>query len=78
MPGLQPHLRLPAEHHRVARPLAAPRAGPVNDWNIDRAAQATGGNYTGITGIHAQDQAVTESVGAISPTICTSISAPAT
>ena len=38
---------------------------PVNDWNIDRAAQATGGNYTGITGIHAQDQAVTESMGPI-------------
>ena len=38
---------------------------PENDWLIDRAAQATGGNYTGITGIHAQDQAVTESMGPI-------------
>ena len=38
---------------------------PVNDWMIDREAQASGGNYTGITGIHAQDQAVTESMGPI-------------
>jgi phthalate 4,5-dioxygenase oxygenase subunit len=36
-----------------------------NDWLIDREAQATGGNYTGINGIHAQDQAVTESMGPI-------------
>jgi phenylpropionate dioxygenase-like ring-hydroxylating dioxygenase large terminal subunit len=38
---------------------------PENDWLIDREAQARGGNYTGITGIHAQDQAVTESMGPI-------------
>ena len=38
---------------------------PENDWLIDREAQAHGGNYTGITGIHAQDQAVTESMGPI-------------
>jgi phthalate 4,5-dioxygenase len=38
---------------------------PVNDWLIDREAQATGGNYTGIAGIHQQDQAVTESMGPI-------------
>jgi phenylpropionate dioxygenase-like ring-hydroxylating dioxygenase large terminal subunit len=36
-----------------------------NDWLVDRDAQMTGGNYTGITGIHAQDQAVTESMGGI-------------
>jgi len=41
------------------------RGRPVNDWLVDREAQKTGGNYTGITGIHAQDQAVTESMGAI-------------
>ena len=41
------------------------RGREENDWLIDRAAQATGGNYTGITGIHAQDQAVTESMGPI-------------
>ncbi|HEV2336776.1 MAG TPA: Rieske 2Fe-2S domain-containing protein, partial [Stellaceae bacterium] len=39
--------------------------GPSNDWMVDREAQKIGGNYTGITGIHAQDQAVTESMGAI-------------
>jgi phthalate 4,5-dioxygenase len=38
---------------------------PENDWLIDRDAQARGGNYTGINGIHAQDQAVTESMGPI-------------
>jgi phthalate 4,5-dioxygenase oxygenase subunit len=37
----------------------------TNDWLIDRDAQMNGGNYTGITGIHAQDQAVTESMGGI-------------
>ncbi|HWD60057.1 MAG TPA: Rieske 2Fe-2S domain-containing protein [Stellaceae bacterium] len=37
----------------------------ANDWLIDRDAQANGGNYTGISGIHAQDQAVTESMGPI-------------
>jgi phthalate 4,5-dioxygenase len=36
-----------------------------NDWLIDREAQKNGGIYTGITGIQAQDQAVTESMGAI-------------
>jgi len=38
---------------------------PVNDWLVDREAQKNGGNYTGIDGIHAQDQAVTESMGPI-------------
>jgi phenylpropionate dioxygenase-like ring-hydroxylating dioxygenase large terminal subunit len=37
-----------------------------NDWLVDREAQKNGGIYTGITGIQAQDQAVTESMGAIS------------
>ncbi|HJU17715.1 MAG TPA: Rieske 2Fe-2S domain-containing protein [Stellaceae bacterium] len=36
-----------------------------NDWLIDREAQRQGGIYTGITGIYAQDQAVTESMGGI-------------
>src|SRR5580704_12875657 len=36
-----------------------------NDWLIDREAQRTGGNFTGITGIHAQDQAITESMGPV-------------
>jgi hypothetical protein len=36
-----------------------------NDWLIDCEAQKTGGNYSGMEGIHAQDQAVTESMGPI-------------
>ncbi|MGH7111585.1 MAG: Rieske 2Fe-2S domain-containing protein [Stellaceae bacterium] len=36
-----------------------------NDWLIDREDQRRGGIYTGITGIHNQDQAVTESMGPI-------------
>jgi phthalate 4,5-dioxygenase len=42
-----------------------------NDYGLDRAAQRAGkdsgvtGNYTGIDGIHLQDQAITESMGAI-------------
>jgi len=36
-----------------------------NDWLIDRGAQKNGGIYTGITGIQAQDQAITESMGPI-------------
>ena len=41
------------------------RAGPDNDWLIDRAAQHEGRIYTGIRNIHLQDQAVTESMGPI-------------
>jgi len=37
---------------------------PSNDWIIDRAAQKME-SYTGIASIHGQDQAVTESMGAI-------------
>ena len=36
----------------------------TNDYLIDRAAQRTA-SYTGITGIHQQDQAITESMGAL-------------
>ena len=36
-----------------------------NDWLIDRDAQKSGGIYTGIVGIQAQDQAITESMGAV-------------
>ncbi|HTV45717.1 MAG TPA: Rieske 2Fe-2S domain-containing protein [Stellaceae bacterium] len=36
-----------------------------NDWLVDRAAQQTGGIFSGIMGIQAQDQAVTESMGPI-------------
>ncbi|MCB1738816.1 MAG: (2Fe-2S)-binding protein, partial [Gammaproteobacteria bacterium] len=36
-----------------------------NDWGLDRDAQQRGHSYTGIDGIHLQDQAVTESMGPI-------------
>ncbi len=36
-----------------------------NDYLIDRQAQSNGESYTGIAGIHQQDQAVTESMGPV-------------
>ncbi|MBV9532812.1 MAG: (2Fe-2S)-binding protein, partial [Bradyrhizobium sp.] len=36
-----------------------------NDWRIDRLAQQKGTIYSGIDGIHLQDQAITESLGPI-------------
>jgi phenylpropionate dioxygenase-like ring-hydroxylating dioxygenase large terminal subunit len=36
-----------------------------NDWKIDRAAQQNNTIYSGIDGIHLQDQAITESMGPI-------------
>ncbi len=41
------------------------RGNAGNDWLIDREAQRTGGNFSGIAGIHQQDQAVTESMGPV-------------
>ena len=40
-------------------------ANPDNDWMIDREAQRNNAIYTGIDGIHLQDQAITESMGPI-------------
>jgi hypothetical protein len=40
-------------------------ANPDNDWMIDREAQRNNTIYTGIDGIHLQDQAITESMGTI-------------
>ena len=40
-------------------------ANASNDWGIDRAAQRNGTIYSGIDGIHLQDQAITESMGPI-------------
>jgi phthalate 4,5-dioxygenase len=37
----------------------------ANDWLIDREAQKRGGIFSGIVGIQAQDQAITESMGPI-------------
>ena len=40
-------------------------ANASNDWKIDRQAQRNGTIYSGIDGIHLQDQAITESMGPI-------------
>ena len=40
-------------------------ANPSNDWKIDRIAQQNGTIYSGIDGVHLQDQAITESMGPI-------------
>ena len=40
-------------------------ANPGNDWQIDRAAQRSNEIYSGIDGVHLQDQAVTESMGPV-------------
>jgi hypothetical protein len=37
----------------------------ANDWGLDRAAQMSGEIYSGIEGIHLQDQAICESMGPI-------------
>src|SRR5205085_7168914 len=37
----------------------------ANDWGMDRAAQRSNAIYSGIDGIHLQDQAITESMGPI-------------
>lgn len=44
-------------------------ANKSNDYKIDREAQRTS-SFTGITGIHLQDQAITESMGAITDHDC--------
>jgi len=40
-------------------------ANASNDWGLDRAAQQSNAIYSGIDGIHLQDQAITESMGPI-------------
>jgi hypothetical protein len=40
-------------------------ANPGNDWQIDRAAQHDNRIFSGIEGVHLQDQAITESMGPI-------------
>jgi len=40
-------------------------ANPGNDWLIDRTAQLENTIYSGIEGVHLQDQAITESMGPI-------------
>jgi phenylpropionate dioxygenase-like ring-hydroxylating dioxygenase large terminal subunit len=40
-------------------------ANPSNDWQIDRMAQQDGTIFSGIEGVHLQDQAITESMGSM-------------
>jgi hypothetical protein len=54
---------LPNTTDRLGRWRMAANEG--NDWGINRAAQKSGEIYSGIDGIHLQDQAITESMGAI-------------
>ena len=42
-----------------------PAANASNDWQLDREAQRSGKSFTGIPNLFVQDQAVTESAGAI-------------
>jgi len=54
---------LPNTTDWLGRWRIAPNAS--NDWHIDRAAQRSNQIYSGIDGIHLQDQAITESMGSI-------------
>jgi phenylpropionate dioxygenase-like ring-hydroxylating dioxygenase large terminal subunit len=54
---------LPRSSDWFGRFRLASNAG--NDYNIDRQKQRSGEDFTGISGIHTQDQAVTESMGPI-------------
>jgi phthalate 4,5-dioxygenase len=64
IPGsLTPPRYLPNSTDWFGRWRLAGNAG--NDWLIDRELQKNGGVYTGIAGIPAQDQAVTESMGGV-------------
>jgi hypothetical protein len=63
MAGTHPREYLPNDSGWYGRWRAA--ANPRNDWLIDRDAQRRDEIYTGIDGITQQDQAITESMGAI-------------
>jgi phthalate 4,5-dioxygenase len=64
IPGAQPQLdMLPNENEWYGR--FRPKANDRNNYFIDREAQRNGTIYSGITHIHMQDQAVTESMGPI-------------
>jgi phthalate 4,5-dioxygenase oxygenase subunit len=64
IPGAKPDIDyLPATTDWYGR--WRPAANETNDYQIDREAQRNDTIYTGITQIHMQDQAITESMGAI-------------
>ncbi len=62
VPAFPPMSYLPDTTDWLGRAKLAANAG--NDYQIDRAAQRTR-TYTGIAGIHLQDQAITESMGGV-------------
>src|SRR5215469_2943284 len=61
--GRPNHIYLPNTTDWLGRWRLA--ANEQNDWQIDRDAQSRNALYSGIDNIHLQDQAVTESMGAI-------------
>ena len=61
--GRPDHVYLPNTTDWLGRWRLA--ADESNDWLIDRDAQSSNALYTGINNIHLQDQAVTESMGAV-------------
>jgi phenylpropionate dioxygenase-like ring-hydroxylating dioxygenase large terminal subunit len=61
--GRPNHIYLPNTTDWLGRWRLA--ANEQNDWQIDREAQSRNTLYSGIDNIHLQDQAVTESMGAI-------------
>ena len=64
LPGAQAQVdMLPNENQWYGR--FRPKASDANNYFIDREAQRNGTIYSGITNIHMQDQAVTESMGPI-------------
>jgi phenylpropionate dioxygenase-like ring-hydroxylating dioxygenase large terminal subunit len=64
LPGAQAQVELlPNENHWYGRFRA--KANDSNNYLIDREAQRNGTIFSGITNIHIQDQAVTESMGPI-------------
>jgi hypothetical protein len=64
LPGAQAQVdMLPNENQWYGR--FRPKANAGNTYFIDREAQRNGTIYSGITNIHMQDQAVTESMGPI-------------
>ena len=64
IPGAKPEIDyLPATTDWYGR--WRPAANETNDYQIDREAQRNDTIYTGISHIHMQDQAITESMGGI-------------
>jgi phthalate 4,5-dioxygenase len=57
------HKMLPNTTDWLGRWRLAANAG--NDWTMDREAQRSNAIYSGIDGIHLQDQAITESMGPV-------------